>query len=468
MGDEFLITFGWISLMLVIGGILRYKVRLLQSMLIPGSAIGGILGYILINTGVIQVSTSMLQVFAAQLFIISFISLGLTGMGSSGNKGSVNKGGKIFKGAIWFMIIWFLAFGLQAIIGSGTIMGLNLFGNKIDVTYGLLLPFGFAMGTGQAITYGTIVENAGYTNAAQVALTFGVIGYMVSIFIGVPLANWAVRKGIAKNADKLSDELLVGVFRRDQRKRAGELTFHSSNIDTLAFHLGMIGIVYLVSYKFIHWFGPLWSPQIENMIIGVHYMFAIALAFVFSWGMKKTKSDHFLSTDLMKIITGWTVDFMVVSSFMAISFMSVKGFILPIVSITLIGTIVTIGICFYFGKRIGGDHDLESSFAIFGMNAGQVPNALLLLRLVDPRYKSSAATELALMNAITPPVLVFLVLIPILWGWNIISTVSLLSGIIIICLILLKVLNLWGKPTYSFFGKENNTNQNNNQETNIS
>src|SRR5699024_5301976 len=167
---------------------------------------------------------------------------------------------KIFKGAIWLMLLWFIAFSVQAIVGAGTITGLNFFGKDIDFIYGLLLPFGFAMGTGQAITYGTIVENAGYINAAQVALTFGVIGYMVSIFVGVPLANWSIRRGIAKNSGEISNELLVGVYDKKKRDSAGQLIFHSSNIDTLAFHLGMIGIVYLVSYKFIHWFGPLWSP----------------------------------------------------------------------------------------------------------------------------------------------------------------------------------------------------------------
>src|SRR5690625_6706933 len=65
MANEMLIGFGWLSFALLIGAFLRYKITFLQNMLIPSSAIGGIVGFILINIGIIQVPIDLFQTFVA-------------------------------------------------------------------------------------------------------------------------------------------------------------------------------------------------------------------------------------------------------------------------------------------------------------------------------------------------------------------------------------------------------------------
>ena len=70
-----MILFGWMASMLLIGVILRAKIPFLQKFLFPSCLIGGIMGLLLINLNLIQVSVSAIETFAYHFFKISFISL---------------------------------------------------------------------------------------------------------------------------------------------------------------------------------------------------------------------------------------------------------------------------------------------------------------------------------------------------------------------------------------------------------
>ncbi len=353
-------------------------------MLIPSSAIGGIVGFILINFGLIQIPQGLLQTFVAQFFIISFISIGLTGTGSHNNNGLTKQknGSTLTKGVIWFAVAWGLLVNLQALMGMLTIKGLNIFGESMDPMYGILLPFGFSMGTGQAISYGGVAEEIGFQNAASVAITFAVVGYIFATFVGIPLARYGIRKGLAKNSEKLSKNLLKGVMEKDKPEKMGNLTFHSSNLETLAFHIAIIGAVYLIAYYSMTWLSEILPANLASFIMGSLFIFGVLWGMIFSTAAKKLKISHLFSDDLQKSLTGWMVDFMIVASFMSISLASIQQFLLPIIFVTVIGGILTTVICFYIGQRMGSNYDFERSISFYGMVTGQVPNSLLLLRIV--------------------------------------------------------------------------------------
>jgi ESS family glutamate:Na+ symporter len=58
---ESMLLFGSLAAMLLIGVLLRAKIPFFQKFLIPSCLIGGILGLILLNTGILQLSTSNLE-----------------------------------------------------------------------------------------------------------------------------------------------------------------------------------------------------------------------------------------------------------------------------------------------------------------------------------------------------------------------------------------------------------------------
>ena len=69
---------GWIGIMLLIGMILRAKIPFLKNWLVPSAIIGGLIGFVLINTGVLGLDVAMFSTIAGQLFTLGFISIGLT------------------------------------------------------------------------------------------------------------------------------------------------------------------------------------------------------------------------------------------------------------------------------------------------------------------------------------------------------------------------------------------------------
>ena len=75
--------------------------------------------------------------------------------------------------------------------------------------------------------------------------------------------------------------------------------------------------------------------------------------------------------------------------------------------------------------------------AIFGVVTGTLSTGLLLLRLVDPEFRTGVAGELAFMNLLAAPVIgLCLVLIngPIMMGLNYTITLAGLAAIGIACL----------------------------------
>lgn len=63
-------------------------------------------------------------------------------------------------------------------------------------------------------------------------------------------------------------------------------------------------------------------------------------------------------------------------------------------------TSVTFFVCFYFGKRFGGDNDFERTIGLYGTSTGTVPTGIALVRIVDPNFKTNTAVELGLTNIV--------------------------------------------------------------------
>ena len=85
---EPLLLFCFLCLMLLAGVLLRASVPVLQRMLFPGCLIGGVLGLILVSTGLVETSTSTLENLAYHAFNVSFISVGLTRSGPADRIGT--------------------------------------------------------------------------------------------------------------------------------------------------------------------------------------------------------------------------------------------------------------------------------------------------------------------------------------------------------------------------------------------
>jgi len=183
------LVFGFLSVMLLVGVVLRAWIPLIQRFLIPACLIGGLLGLVLVSTGLAPVPVSDLEAFAFHLFNVSFISVGLTP--SSGGQ-RAHQRGALIRGPLWLALMEGVTLPLQAVIGGGAVIIFGWFGVELFSTFGFFAPLGFTEGPGQALSIGKVWEGFGFANAATIGLTFAAVGFFFAFLVGVPLCSWGI------------------------------------------------------------------------------------------------------------------------------------------------------------------------------------------------------------------------------------------------------------------------------------
>ena len=445
-----MLLFGGFAAMLVVGVLLRATIPFFQKYLMPSCLIGGIIGLVLINLGVLKFAPADIKTFAFHFFNISFISVGLTASGNASKTAPGKKGH--FKGPLWMALTQNAIFPLQAIIGGLLVIVFGLAGLELFPTFGFFAPLGFEEGPGQALSFGKVWEELGFASATTIGLTFATVGFFFSFFIGVPLANWGIRKGYSAHGPKtLPKDLLVGILARNQKaETAGRLPFHSGNVESLAFQSALVGFVYILTYACVKYLGIIVPADVASILWGFFFIFGLGIAILVRLVMTKFNIDHLADAGIQRRITGWSVDFLIIATVMAIELAVVWEYIIPISVISLSVGIVTTFAIIYLGKRIWS-YNLERMVAVYGAVTGTVSCGLLLLRIVDPEFKTPVAIDIALMNLFSiPGIGLCLVLVngPVWWNWSTALTILVFLGVMIVALALLRIFKLWGKPKF--------------------
>ena len=232
---------GWISVLLIVGNILRNRLKVLQALLLPAPITAGLLGLLLGDEvlGVIHWS-SQVGTYTTLLIAVVFASMAY----------SMDLGGSVASGArnMWgystamFMGQW----------GLFVLLGLYLFAPLFGTEpwFGMMLPVGFVGGFGTAAAVGSALEEIGIEGASSIGFTSATVGTLVAIVGGVIMANWGIRNGKASQlAGALPDDLRTGYIHNEaERPSIGKATTNPSSIEPLALHAGFIAFTVLVAY----------------------------------------------------------------------------------------------------------------------------------------------------------------------------------------------------------------------------
>ncbi|MGD8993411.1 MAG: sodium/glutamate symporter [Desulfobacterales bacterium] len=447
---ESMIVFGWLACMLIAGVVLRAKISFLQRFLFPSCLIGGVIGLILVHTPLINIAVFDLETFAYHFFNISFISVGLTYDQKDKNASSRDK--SHIKGSAWMALVQGSCFGLQAALSGLLVVIFGILGLKLFPTFGFLVPLGFEEGPGQALSVGKVWEGFGFAQAATLGLTFAAIGYFFAFFVGVPLVNWGIRKGLAAHGTQdISRDVLTGIISKEhQAPGAGRLALHTGNIDSMAFQAALVGLVYLVTYVFIKYVGMLLPADAARILWGFFFVFGLLFAVLIRRGIHASGRIHLVDSGIQRRITGWSIDFLMVSTIMAIQLMVVWKYVLPITIISAINGCLTTLFVLFLGKRLL-EYNLERTAAIYGAVTGTVSCGLLLLRIADPEFKTPVAIEIAVMNVLSIiPIggCLLLVNAPVWWNWGVGTTSMVFLGVMAATLALIRLLKMWGPPKF--------------------
>ncbi len=390
---DLLFDFMIISLLLVLGTILRRYVRFFQRFLIPNSLIAGFLGLLL---GVellnfLPFDPTRMGAYVYHLLALTFISVGLYQTDKKHSSAAMNLG---FMQVAVMLIQGVFGLAIAIIVALTVVPDLN-------PAMGVLLPLGYAMGPGIAYSIGQSWTAFGYAGAGATGLTIAAVGYLVAYFFGMTLVNRAVGKG---QTTDIPSHVRTGIRSKENRPVGAKLSFSGAAVEPLAVHLALVGVVYLLTWIVASALAKaLMSAGLEQeipILWSFHFIIANLLALATRKIVLKGRRGAWIDDGMIHRVTGTFAEFLIVTSIMGISLTIALRFALPLIVICLVGAWLTYKFVKWTCWAIFNDFRFERFIGMFAQMTGTISSGMALLRVTDPEYRSPVAQELVLSSGI--------------------------------------------------------------------
>ncbi|HLS24156.1 MAG TPA: sodium:glutamate symporter [Pseudogracilibacillus sp.] len=397
---DIFIDFGIVSLLLVIGVILRAKVGFIQRSFMPASIIAGIIGLILGHNGFgILPFTHYVGDYPSILIAVVFASIPF----ATPNFDWANMLNKV--GRLWSysQVIMVLMWGL------GLLFALVLLVPLFDVHkgFGLILAAGFVGGHGTAAALGSAFESQGWEEATSLAMMSATIGAIVAIAVGLMLIRSNANKGNTNYISRFEDlpeDLKTGLFKKENRESLGETTVSSILIDPIVFHLLLVLIATAAAYV-TSVFGESLYEDLSIPVFSLSFLYAL----LFRYLMSLMKADKYIDHKVMNNIGGGATDLLIVFGITSINLTVVANNLVPFTILIIFGLIFTYVSYRFLSKLYFQEHWFEKGIFTFGWITGAVATGIALLRIVDPKLESKTLDEFGLAYIPIAPVEIALI-----------------------------------------------------------
>lgn len=388
-----------LSVFVLVGKAIRVRVRFIQEVFLPPSILGGFLALFLgpfvlgwmpeaILDDWSSLPGDLISVVLATLFL---------GMPVPGPK------------KLWALGGAQLCYGTVAGIGQYlvallvvTLLLTPLFG--VSPIFACIVEIGFSGGHGTAAGMTPVFEKFGFPAGGALAQMSATVGIVSSVTVGIVLVNYAARKGYASNlrADKgIAEHKKTGLIPPSKRYPLTTATVAPEAIEPLAFHAAIVGLAILLGYGLlagVHRIDPVLEtfPLFPLAMVGGLLIQAVATP---------TGLASYFDRGTFDRILGIALDVLVVT---AIATLRLDLFL---VNFWPFAIIMTTGIgwmlfsTMVIAPRMLPDHWFERGITEFGMQTGVTAMGLLLLKLVDPEYKTGTANAFGFKQVIYEPFL---------------------------------------------------------------
>lgn len=436
-----MIQFGILGGSILIANTLRRKIPFLRQLLIPTAMIAGFLMLFLRHTGILNIDRSFMEMITYHSIAIGFIALTLRTPDRKDKVLKKNENVDIVRSGMLVISTYLL----QAILGTIVILIVAYtFHPDMFKSAGLLLPLGFGQGPGQATNIGNVYEvTFGFAGGKSFGILVATIGLLWACIGGVTYLNIVVRK---KKSTYLKD---TSAHQEAHEPIAdeGEIPLTEA-IDKFTIQVSFVIMLYLATYVLSWLLSKLLSPlsigsTLVPLIWGFNFLFGVIIALIFKAvlrALRKTKlmTRQYTNNYLLNRISGLAFDFMIASSIAIIDFVDMKTLWAPLLIMTTIGGILTLLYLNYATKRLYPNYKNEGLLSMYGMLTGTVSNGIMLLREIDPKFKTPAANNLVMSQPISIilgfPLLLLIGLAP--------KSDKMLYIVLVICIVYFIVLNI--------------------------
>ncbi len=429
-----------LGVFLLTGKILRVKVRLFQKIFLPASIIGGFIALFcgpymadILPSFILDTWREIPGILINFVFATLFLGLAVPGLKVLWSQGGSQ-----------------LCFGMVA--GTGqyffalliTVLVLAPFFD-VSPVFSTILEIGFAGGHGTAAGMRGVFEQIGFPEGADLAQMSATVGIIIAVVGGIFYINIAIRKGYCVNLDEskgIPEYKKKGLIPEKYRYTISRATVASESIEPMAFHFAITGLAILTGWlmlagiRHIH---PVVSgfPLFPLAMIGGMIVQILSVQF---------KIEKYYDRNSFERILGFSLDVLVVAAIASIRLDLFIENMWPFLILMVVG-IAWLSFCLIFlAPRMFPYNWLERGVTEYGMQSGVTAMGLLLLRLVDPNYKTDTAQAFGFKQMLYEPFLggglitataPFIVINLGVW-WSI-----LVSGMIMLIFMLISWLNGW-------------------------
>ncbi|MFW9177563.1 sodium/glutamate symporter [Corynebacterium amycolatum] len=374
---------GWISLLLIIGNLMRRFIPWFQKLLIPAPITAGLLGLLLGPNalGIIQFSEHFGD-YATILIAAVFGALPFT----------MDFDAKVRQRA---RTMWSYSVGMYLAQGGFfALLGVILFAPLFNTPdwFGIMLPVGFVGGFGVAAAVGGALDSAGMTEATSLGFTAAAVGMFSAIVGGVIFARWGSKKGHTNELpalDKLPEDMRTGIISLPgQRPSVGRATTSPSSIEPIALHVAALAVTLFLANILTNLVNDAF-PALSFPLFAMAFLVGLAGVGV----LHLIKAPHYLDTKLMGSVSGASTDFLVAVGIASIVPAVVATCIVPLIILFVVGLAFCLVLFFYVAPRVFEHGWFERAVFSWGWATASVATGIAVLKIVDPEQKSGTLEE---------------------------------------------------------------------------
>ena len=388
---------------LLAANVLKKSIGFLRVSLIPTSVLGGAI--LLAIAGVYKLATGDLLFDTpffggngmAALEVITYHALALGFIAATFKSGQAKltkkRSVEIFNTGVTTVSTYLL----QAVFGFGvTIIAAKLV-SDFFVAAGVILPFGYGQGTGQALNYGTIYETEfGFEGGKSFGLTIAALGFLSASIGGVIHLNILRKRGqvipgAAEEGKLLSEEV----------QAENEIPMQGS-MDKLTVQLALVALAYFVTYLLLCGLGKL-LPGMKSVIFGFNFLIGVLAATLIKLVIRMLRKRNIIKKEyvndfLMTRASNFFYDVMVVAGIAAIRLGIFEKYWGVITVLAVGGLVLTYWYNHFVAKKLFPEYTEEQFLMMYGMLTGTASTGIILLRELDGEFQTPAADNMVYQN----------------------------------------------------------------------
>ena len=388
---------------LLAGNMVKRRVPGFKESLIPTSVLGG--GILIIVAGVYKFITGDVMFDTAffgnngtanmELITYHTLALGFIASTFRPAKGKMTRQRttEIFNTGVTTVATYLL----QGVLGMAISMIAAWLLKDFFAAAGLLLPFGYGQGTGQAMNYGTIYENDfGFVGGKSFGLTIAALGFLSASIGGVIHLNLLKKRGVI--TVKASAE---GAILSEQIQGADEIPMQES-MDKLTVQVALVVVAYLLAYLMMYGLGNL-LPGMRSVIFGFNFLLGVLSGTLVKAVLNLLRKRDLIHREytnffLMTRISNFFFDLMVVAGIAAIRLDILENYWGIILIMAVVGLVSTYFYNYYIAKTLFPAYREEQFLTMYGMLTGTASTGVILLREIDGEFKSPASDNMVYQN----------------------------------------------------------------------